>query len=212
MSPEMLRLARMQVARLCHDLGGIAGTLGGTLDLIGTAEPELGELLRETAQTLRLRLRLYAAAWGGSAPDMDAAGIADLLAGAPAAPRVGFRCEALAPGAPIPAALVPLVLNAALLGAEALPRGGTVHVGGDARRGVTIRPEGRGAAWPPALPRALAGGDPAALLEEIGPRQMLAPFLVMLAAAAGWSAALAPGAPGAEGAAPLRLAPNPAPA
>lgn len=210
MSLELLSLGRLHVARLCHDLGGIAGTLGGTLDLIGGDDPGLQDLLRETAQALRLRLRLYAAAWGGSAPDMDVAQLAEVLQGAPAVPRAGFDLEGLAPGAPVPASLVPLVLNAALLGTEALPRGGMVRIGGDARRGMTVLPEGRSAAWPPALLRALSGNDPAALLEEGGPRRMLAPLVVMLAAEAGWCASLALGAPGAAGAAPLLLTPGPA--
>lgn len=209
MSLEMLSLGRLHVARLCHDLGGIAGTLGGTLDLLGGDDPGLQDLLRETAQALRLRLRLYAAAWGASAPDLDPAQLAELLQGAPAVPRVGFDLEGLAPGTALPAGLVPLALNAALLGAEALPRGGTVHLGGDVRQGFTVLPDGRAAAWPPALLRALSGNDAAALLEEGGPRRMLAPLVIMLAAEAGWGASLALGAPGADGAAPLLLQPGP---
>lgn len=209
MNQDLLGLGRLHVARICHDLGGIAGTLGGTLDLVGGDDPAMQDLLRESAQTLRQRLRLYAAAWGGGAEAMDAARLRDLLMGAPASPRVGFDLDGLAPGGMVPDALVPLVLNAALLGTEALPRGGAVRVSGDAGRGFAVLPEGRNAAWPPALLRALAGNDPVALLEEGGPRRMLAPLLVMLAAEAGWGTALALGAPGAEGAAPLVLSPNP---
>lgn len=207
MSQDLLGLGRLHVARICHDLGGIAGTLGGTLDLVGGDDPAMHDLLRESAQTLRQRLRLYAAAWGGGADAMDAARLRELLLGAPASPRVAFDLDGVAPGTALSAALVPLVLNAALLGAEALPRGGTVRVSGDPQRGFTVLPEGRSAAWPPALLRALAGNDPAALLEEGGPRRMLAPLVVMLAAEAGWSASLALGARGTEGAAPLMLTP-----
>lgn len=206
MSAELLSLGRLHVARLCHDLGGIAGTLGGTLDLLGGDDPGMQELLRETADTLRRRLRLYGAAWGGSAGEMTQPQLADLLQGAPAVPRVGFDLGALSPAEALPAALVPLALNAALLGTEALPRGGVVRIGGGAAHGLTILPEGRAAAWPPALLRALSGNDPAALLEEVGPRQMLAPLVVMLAAEAGWGVSLPLGGPGA---APLLLAPLP---
>ncbi|MBX9698718.1 MAG: hypothetical protein K2X74_04740 [Acetobacteraceae bacterium] len=209
MSVEMLSLGRLHVARLCHDLGGIAGTLGGTLDLLGSDDPGMQDLLRETALALRLRLRLYAAAWGAAAVDLDAAQFEELLQGAPAVPRVTFDLAALVQGQRIPAGLVPLALNAALLGTEALPRGGVVRLGGSAGQGLSILPQGRGAAWPPSLLRALAGNDPAALLEEGGPRRMLAPLVVMLAAEAGWHAALALGAPGSEGAAPLLLSPGP---
>lgn len=208
MSQDILDLGRMHVARICHDLGGIVGTLGGTLDLVGGDDPTMQDLLRDSAQTLRQRLRLYAAAWGGGAEAMDAIRLRELLLGAPASPRVGFDLDGVAPGSALPPALVPLVLNVALLGTEALPRGGTVRLSGDPGRGFSVLPEGRAAAWPPALLRALAGNDPLALLEEGGPRRMLAPLVVMLAAEAGWSVSLALGAPGAEGAAPLLLVPD----
>ena len=59
---------------------------------------------------------------------LSAEEIAALLAGAPSAGRVAFHLAALAPGTTLPAPLVPLALNAALLGAEALPRGAQVEV------------------------------------------------------------------------------------
>ncbi len=205
MTSQVLSLGQLVAARLCHDLGGVAGTLGGTLDLLEGGDPAMLELLRETAQVLRLRLRLYAASWGGAAAEMDAAALAELLQGSPAVPRVGFALDALSPGEVLPASLVPLALNAALLGAEALPRGGQVRIAGDAARGLAVVAEGRGAAWPPALLRALSGADPVALLEELGPRHLVAPMLVLLAADLGWRVSLALGPPGV--AAPLLLAP-----
>jgi histidine phosphotransferase ChpT len=207
MSQDALGLGRLHVARICHDLGGIAGTLGATLDLVGGDDPATQDLLREAALALRQRLRLYAAAWGGAADAMDGAQLGLLLQGSPAVPRVGFDLQGLPADVALPAELVPLVLNVAMLGAEALPRGGTVHVSGDPGRGFTILPVGRSAAWPPGLLRGLAGIDPAALLEEGGPRRMLAPLLLMQVQEAGWTAALALAAPGTEGAAPLLLMP-----
>lgn len=206
MTMQVLSLGQLVAARLCHDLGGVAGTLGGTLDLLEGGDPALLELLRETAQVLRTRLRLYAAAWGGAAAEMEAAQLAELLQGSPAVPRVAFGLETLSPGAALPAELVPLALNAALLGAEALPRGGQVRMAGDARNGLTVVAEGRAAAWPPALLRALSGAEPAALLEELGPRHLVAPMLVLLAGGVGWRVSLALGPPGL--AAPLMLVPG----
>lgn len=198
------KLARLLCARLCHDLGGAVGTLAGTLEMVGEGDAEMLGLARETAAGLRQRLRLYAAAWGGAAPEADAATLAALLEASPASPRVQFRLDHLAPGGLLPAALVPLVLNAALLGAEALPRGGTVAVMGSAAEGLVVCPEGRGAAWPPGLLALLGGGDLAAALEE-GPRRLLAPLLAGLAAEAGWRLALAQG-PG-DALPPLLLTP-----
>jgi histidine phosphotransferase ChpT len=172
MSPPHPSLARLLAARLCHDLGGAVATLAGTLELVEPGDPSMLELARETAQALRLRIRLYAAAWGGApGGDLDAAGLGALLGGAPAVPRVRFALERLAPEGVLPAGIVPLALNAALLAAEALPQGGTVHLGGDAVQGLAAWPEGRAAAWPracwrrwPARPaptsrRAVPGGS-----------------------------------------------------
>jgi histidine phosphotransferase ChpT len=204
---ELLGLGRVHVARLCHDLGGVAGTLAGTLDLADGSDPSLRSLLRDTAETLRLRLRLFAAAWGGAVSDMTAQQLAELLQGAPAVPRAGFDVGSLSPGTPLPARLVPLALNVALLGTEALPRGGTVRLAGDAAQGLTVMPEGRTAAWPRALLRGLSGTDPALVIEEEGPRAMLAPLVLLCAAEIGWSVSLAFASDTAS-AAPLLLTPG----
>jgi histidine phosphotransferase ChpT len=198
------QLARTLSARLCHDLGGAVGTLAGTLDLVGEGDAEMLGLAREAATVLRQRLRLYAAAWGGATADADGASLARLLESAPAAPRVSFRLDHLAPGGTLPAALVPLALNAALLAAEALPRGGTVSVAGSAAAGLVVCPEGRDAAWPAGL-LALLGGAPASAALQDGPRRVLAPLLLGLAEEAGWAVALAQG--GKPGVPPLLLGP-----
>ena len=200
------RFARLVSARLCHDLGGAVATLAGTLDLVeaAAANDEMLALSRETALALRQRLKLYAAAWTGPNNPADAEMLADLLAGAPAAARVRFACERLAPRMMLPAQLVPLALNAALLAAEALPRGGTVHLSGTVEAGLVIWPEGRSAAWPPPLLAMLSGTAPAELMEG-GPRLVLAPLLGLLAAEAGWQLSLCPNSDGA--AASLLLAP-----
>lgn len=197
-------LARLLCARLCHDLGGVAATLAGTLDILDGADAELLGLTRETAYALRGRLRLYAAAWAGAAAEGDAAALADLLASAPAAARVRFNLTRLAPGGALPAAVVPLALNGALLAAEALPRGGTITLSGSAERGLVLCPAGRDAAWPPGLLGLLAGGAWEEALRE-GPRRLLAPLLLGLAAEAGWAVALAQGS--GEGLPPLLLSP-----
>lgn len=198
-------LAQTLAARLCHDLGGSIGTLAGTLDLLEAGEAEMLDLAREAAATLRQRLRLFALAWGGAAADMAAADLAALLAAAPAAPRVAFQLDHAWPGVDLPAALVPLALNAALLGAEALPRGGTVRLAGSPAVGMLVSLEGRDAAWPAGLLALLAGGTAEALLRD-GPRRVLAPLLVAMVAEAGWEISLVQG--GGTGAPPLLLGPG----
>jgi histidine phosphotransferase ChpT len=198
------RLARTLCARLCHDLGGMVATLSGMLDLLDGQDSEMLTLSRETATVLRQRLRLYAAAWGTPGDALDAAALGTLLEAAPARPRVRFALDELAPGATLPGEVVPLALTAALLGTEALPRGGTVHLGGTAEEGLVIWPEGQAAAWPAPLPGLLAG-DPVAGALEAGPRRVLAPMLFALAGALGWEVALGLGA--GTGAAPLMISP-----
>jgi histidine phosphotransferase ChpT len=204
MSPDA-RLARTLCARLCHDLGGMVATLAGMLDLVEGEGSEMLALSRETATTLRQRLRLYAAAWGSPGEGLDAAALGTLLEGSPARPRVGFALDELASGTSLPGAVVPLALNAAMLGAEALPRGGVLHLGGNAEEGLVVWPEGRDAAWPAPLPELLSGTAPAEALEGGGPRRVLAPLLLTLAADAGWEVSLGLG--GGAGAAPLLLTP-----
>ena len=106
----------------------------------------------------------------------------------------------------LPAALVPLVLNAALLGAEALPRGGTVTLAGSPAEGLVVCLDGRGAAWPAGLLALLGGGTAEAALRE-GPRLVLAPLL-LLAAEAGWMLSLAQETGAGTGAPPLLLGPG----
>lgn len=198
------RFAQTVSARLCHDLGGVAGTLVGTLDLAGEGDEEMLALARDTAASLLQRLRLYAAAWGGATTEADAASLTRLLESSPASPRVRFDLADLAPGGMLPTGLVPLALNAALLAAEALPRGGTVRLSGSAGQGLVVCPRGRDAAWPAGLLALLAGTAPAEALRD-GPRRVVAPLLLGLATEAGWAVTLAQGADGA--APPLLIGP-----
>jgi histidine phosphotransferase ChpT len=198
-------LARTLCARLCHDLGGTIGSLAGALDLLPQAGEELLEVAQESATALRQRLRLYAAAWGGPTEAMEPAAMEALLGGAPAAPRVRFDLSGMAGAVAFPAPLVPIALNAALLAAEALARGGTVRLSGSAADGVVVLPGADlgapPAAWPPAL-LALVAGQPA----PAGTREVLATLLLALLAEAGWTASLALGADPAA-TAPLLLLP-----
>ena len=185
------RLARLMTARLCHDLSGAVATLTGTLDLVEQGEPAAMDLARETALILRGRLKLYGAACGLAEEAWPVAELAAALGAAPASPRVGFVLQGLGQAGLVAAELVPLVLNAALVGAEALPRGGTVTVAGDAQ-GLIVVPAGRQAAWPEGLIKLLAGEGPDALLAD-GPRRVTAVLLANLAEAQGWALSFALG-------------------
>lgn len=202
-------LARTLCARLCHDLSGVVGSLAGALDVMPRLGDELLEVAQDSAAALRQRLHLYTAAWGGPAEALEPAALEMLLGGAPAVPRVRFDLSGLTPGEALPASVVPIALNAALLAAEALPRGGTVRLSGAADLGLVVLPVADHGAAPATWPRCwialLAGEAPEVALAE-GPRQVLAPLLHALLAEAGWSADCSFG-PG-QGASPLVLAPG----
>ena len=91
---------------------------------------------------------------------------------------------------------------AAMLGAEALPRGGALHMMPLGSSGLVVLPEGRIAAWPHGLIERLAGMVPA---EADTPRALLAPWLIALAAAAQCRLSLGMGQPGIP---PLLLQPQ----
>ncbi len=191
---EALALARTLTSRLTHDLGSPLGTLAGMLDMLeASPRPEDAELLtvaREAAGQLRARLRLQAVAWGLGAEATDLPALQALLAGSVAAQRVAFHFAGPLLAAPIAAVLVPLLLNGALVAAEALPRGGEVRISASAQD-LAFLPEGRNAAWPAELLAAFSGAPEAAL--AAGPRRVVAPLLLAQAAEQGFAVALLPG-------------------
>lgn len=177
-----LTLAQDLCARLCHDLVGPLGTMAGALELLED-DAEAAALAREAAASLRARLQVWRAACGAGTGPMTAPEMAALLEGVLGSGRVTADVTALPPGEAFPPGVAQLLLVAALLGGEALPRGGVLRLV-PAEGGVAVLPAGRVLAWPPALAEALAGQ------EVEGPRQVLAPVLVHLAQASGWAVSL----------------------
>jgi histidine phosphotransferase ChpT len=197
-----LALAQLLCSRLCHDLGGLLGSVTGALELLDDPVGEAAEVARDAARLLEQRLRLYRAALGSGISDTTVREIAPLMEALTSGRRVQVDGSGLEQEALVPGVLAQVLLVAAWLGTEALPRGGVVAVSGDPARELVIWPQGLGAAWPPGLLRALAGEDAAP-----EPRTVLAPLLVALAARAGCRVELAMGLPGA-GAPPLLVLPG----
>ncbi len=188
--PAHSTLAQDLCARVCHDLGGPLGSIAGALELVGQ-EGEAVAVARESAESATRRLMLWRAVGGAGTGPLERVALALLLDGALPGGRAAADLSGLA-AAELQPPVARALLAAAMLGAEALPRGGTVHVGG-APGGLSVRPEGRGAGWPPGLGAALAG-------EAVrGPREVLAPLLLTLAGEAGLRAELDGGGAGAGG-------------
>jgi len=189
--PESLRLAELLCARFSHDLSGLLGSLSGVLELIAEAVPE-GKgcadeeiaLATETAAELMERLRLLRAAWGGVNDPLSVDALRALAGGLVGSRRLAIDFDGLAAGGELDPPMARLVLNVLLLGAESLPRGGTLALSGDPATHVVARIEGPDAAWPPALAACLAGDD-AAWAALDGPRTVQAPLTALIAASCG---------------------------
>ncbi len=186
-----IRLAELMAARICHDLGSPMASISALMPQ--AADPAAHAVLSETVGEMRARLRLFGAMFG-LADELGWPELDELVRGAPMAHRVRF---ALPPsGGPFAPGRARLYLSCVLLAAEALPRGGVVHVTEPASGHLALRIEGRQTEWSPTLLDLLAGGSVEAALEE-GPRRLLAPWAVLLAAREGHSLALAmPTGPG----------------
>lgn len=173
-----IALPRLLAARLTHDLSGPIGTL---MAAAGTSPgaPRSDELLAEAIETMRLRTRLYAAAFGLpdelAWQDMD-----ELLTGAPGAHRIVFNIRPPDGVAPPPGGLGQLLLAALMLGAEALPRGGSVTLMSAPHAPFMVLPDGPGARWPHGFVDVLAGGTPEAART---PRGVLASWVPALSQA-----------------------------
>ena len=182
-----LRLTRLIGLRLCHDLGGLAGTIGNALEMLNDAGAEAADLAGEAADMLRRRLLLWRSVLGsGEARTLGAA--LGLLKGQIAAGRAHLEIGDLPEATPLSETMVPLLLSGLLVAGEALPRGGVVRLAGDLQRAITILPIGTAANWSPVLLRYAAG---AALPSDISSRDALALWLCISAGAAGVSLSLA---------------------
>ncbi|MFM7420102.1 MAG: histidine phosphotransferase family protein [Alphaproteobacteria bacterium] len=182
-----LRLTRLIGLRLCHDLGGLAGTIGNALEMLNDAGAEAADLAGEAADMLRRRLLLWRSVLGsGEARTLGA--VLGLLKGQIAGGRAHLEIGDLPEETALSETMVPLLLSGLLVAGEALPRGGVVRLSGDLQREIMILPIGAAAAWSPVVVRHAAG---AALPAEISSRDALAMWLSISAGAAGVTLSLA---------------------
>jgi histidine phosphotransferase ChpT len=177
MDLDALRLGELVCARLCHDLGGLAGALAGALELTqGEGGDEALAVAREAADALSRRLQLLRTALGPVSGALGAAEIADLASG------LGDRLRVDAAGLGrtlLPGSHARLALAMLLLGAEALPRGGVLRIASDTVGGMRAEAAGPGMTWPPGVTQGALSAPPTT------PRGLMAPFCGLLARAAG---------------------------
>lgn len=198
MLPDNIALAQAVCTRLCHDLGGAAGALAGALDLLDAPGDDAMEVARDAARIMDRRIRFYRAAVGAGCGDTRVEEIAQLAEGLTLGRRASIDLTDLEPTAVFPAHLTQAMLLACWTATDALPRGGVIRLGGDIEGGLSIWPDGPGAAWPAGLGAGLAGDT-----VPLNARSVSVPLLLAVSASSGIRLDLMMGGSGA--AAPLLL-------
>ena len=167
-----LDLASLLCSRLCHDMLSPVGALSNGLELLAEEhDPEMRgrivELLEQSARTSADKLKFFRLAFGAAGgfgdmvPVQEARVLIEALVGNNG--RIEARWALAADVLPKPA--IKTLLNLALIGIEALVRGGTLDIGAEFRDGeseIVIRAAGPRIAFDPLVGKALDGSLPAA--------------------------------------------------
>lgn len=185
-----LDLASLLCSRLCHDLLSPVGALSNGLELLADEkDPEMRqrcfELLEQSAKASADKLKFFRLAFGAAGgfgeqvPVAEARQLVDALAGSNGRVAVNwmFGVDSLAKPA------VKTMLNLALIGLDALVRGGTLDIGVEVRDSVAeivVRAAGQRVAIDPAIGQALEGTLPST---ELSSRTAPAAMVHQLAAA-----------------------------
>lgn len=161
-------LASLLCSRLCHDLMSPVGALNNGIELLADeTDPEMREkcieLLGDSARASANKLKFFRLAFGagggfGDAIDTHEAKVAlEGLFGAERRVEFGW----VVTEEKLPKGAIRLLLNLALLGGDALVRGGRLDVGAETRDGqieLAVRAEGPRILLDPALREMLATG------------------------------------------------------
>ncbi len=134
-----LRVAQLLSSRLCHDLAGASGAIHNGIELMseeGGADAAALSLIATSSAHLNNRLAFYRVAFGlsgGANRMMSVAEARDLATGVIPSTRLelDWRTDALhgnGEGLSFPVDEIRLGLGLVLIGADALPKGGTLRV------------------------------------------------------------------------------------
>jgi histidine phosphotransferase ChpT len=179
---DSLRLVELVCARLCHDLGGLIGTVGNAIDMVAEDSERENEVLAfaaSAAKALTQRLRMLRAAWGPEAGPITLPELVRLVTPALAARRIGLDARAFPPDGVFSPPIGRVVLNLIALAGDCLPSGGAIVVMG-VPDDLLIRIAGPGAAWPSGLVTCLSG-EAAALAALTGVRSVQMALTALLA-------------------------------
>jgi histidine phosphotransferase ChpT len=179
---DTIRLVEQICARLCHDLGGLIGTVGNALDMVAEDASRDNEVLAfasSAANALTRRLRLMRAAWGPETEPLTVPALVDLVTAALVARRIGLDTRALAADCVFPPPVSRVVLNLIVLACDCLQRGGTIVLMGKPDD-LLVRIDGPGAEWPSGFTSCLHD-EAAALTALTGARSVQMPLTVLFA-------------------------------
>ncbi|HUQ13120.1 MAG TPA: histidine phosphotransferase family protein [Novosphingobium sp.] len=192
LDPHGLDLASLLCSRLCHDMLSPVGALSNGLELLAEEkDPEMRkrcfELLEQSAKASADKLKFFRLAFGAAGgfgemvPVAEPRALIEALVGDSG--RIALTWAVSGDALPKPA--VKTLLNLALIGIEALVRGGTLELGAELREGaseIVVRAAGPRIAFDPAIGRALDGSLDAV---ELSSRTAAAAMLQRLAASLG---------------------------
>lgn len=135
--PTDLMLAELMAARLCHDLVGSVGAVANGVELLGDSrsrpDPEVIELVAQSARTASRRLQAFRVAYGTGNALPSSGMFAEARRLAIAVSEGGkTTLDWPAPSQDVESIAsrnaARLILNTVLMAVETLPRGGTVKV------------------------------------------------------------------------------------
>jgi len=192
MTTASLDLASLLCSRLCHDLLSPVGALSNGLELLADEkDPSMRqkcfELLEQSAKISTDKLRFFRLAFGAAGgfgemvPIEEPKGLIDALVGNNGRITANWSLG----GDALPKPAVKVLLNLALIGIEALVRGGTLDIAAEAKGGISeivVRASGARVVFDPVIGQALDGTLPPA---ELSSRTAPAVMIQQLAASAG---------------------------
>lgn len=192
MTDATLELASQLCSRLCHDMMSPVGALSNGLELLADeTDPDMRrrcfELLEQSARISADKLKFFRLAFGAAGDLGEQVPLAEARAAIATLPGAGDRLTinwVIADEA-LPKAAVKTLLNFALIGSEALVRGGTLDLGAEADGAaseVVVRAAGSRIAFDAAIGRVLQGS---AAADDLSSRTAPAAMVHRLAASLG---------------------------
>jgi histidine phosphotransferase ChpT len=167
MNSDSIELASLIASRLCHDLLSPVGAMSNGLELLADEkDPEMRkrcmELLEQSAKNSADKLKFFRLAFGaaGGFGDQVPAAEPRALVDALVAGNERIRVNWVLGAENLPKPAVKVLLNLALIGIEALVRGGTLDIGAEVKAGaseIAIRASGAKVAFDPVIGHALSG-------------------------------------------------------